>query len=242
MLEKPISPNYKEAKAVVSTANRAGIKFMVGLTTHYRPEMILAERLLREGKIGDIRTIQEQIVIGLKPFPMNYVARSNGGGVLLENGIHLLDHLMWFGGPVSKLFGASIGKYFLDGHHEDVCMFQAAHENGVLSQGHLQWMPYKEAGGFRLMVYGSKGCLEVRGLDSVRVNTLGRSDFFPLYNDDSNYIDSFVARHLPGVIGQLRDFAAYVRGEKNPEVSTEHALEAHRWIDKIYRVAGKRPD
>lgn len=226
---------YADADEIARIARGAGVKLMVGMTTHYRPEMLLAKRLLREGLIGEVKTIREEMVIGINPFPMNYVAEENEGGVLLENGIHMLDHLIWFGGQVEKLLGASVNKRFLGGFHEDTVMFQLLHESGIASQGHLQWMPYKEAGGLCLKLYGTKGCIEVRGLDSVRLNVAGFEGWFPCYGMlGMNYIDHFAERHLPGAVGQLGDFLAFLKGEKEPEVSVDHVLSAHYWVDQVY--------
>lgn len=238
-LEKPMAITYADASKIARIAREAGVKLMVGMTTHYRPEMLLAERFLREGSIGEIRTIREEMVIGISPFPMNYVAEENEGGVLLENGIHMLDHLIWFGGKVQELLGASVSKCFLGGFHEDAVMFQLLHESGIISQGHLQWMPYKEAHGFCLKLYGTRGCIEVRGLDSVRINSDGVERWYPCYDmRGTDYIDEFASRHLPGVVGQLADFLAFLNGENESKVPLDHVLSAHFWVDQIY---GRRP-
>ncbi|MBI2054612.1 MAG: hypothetical protein HYT39_00740 [Candidatus Sungbacteria bacterium] len=118
-------------------------------------------------------------------------------------------------------------------------MIHVVHENGVVNQAHLQWMPYKDTKGFCFKVYGSLGSLEVRGLDRVIVNVGGEISTQTFYGE-GDYIDNFAVRHLPGVVAQLRDFAAYVRDGKEPQVSVAHVLEAHRWLDKAYQLAGKR--
>ncbi len=237
LLEKPMALTYPEAKRLATAAADASVRFMVGMTTHYRPEMVFAAEMVRSGRIGQVMTIHEEIVIGMDQFPMNYVSRENGGGVWLENGVHCLDHLLWFGGPIVGLLSAAICSRFLGGFHEDMAMITAEHADGVISQAHLQWMPYKETRGFCFKVYGTNGSVEVRGLDRVILNIGGKVSVHTFYGEGTDYISEFSARHLPGVRAQLRDFASYIRDGKEPELSVQHALEAHRLLDKAYALA-----
>lgn len=233
-LEKPMAVKFEEVNEIMSIISGTKVPFMVGMTTHYRPEMIRAWNLVRSGIIGPIRTIHEEIVIGLNSFPMNYVVKENHGGVLLENGIHMIDHCLWFGGKLSKILSASVGNGFLNGFHEDTAFIHAVHSNGVVSLGHLQWMPYKEAGGFCLKLYGDKGMIEVRGLDGLRLNSDGESMYITCYEDGGDYIDNFASRHLPGVVNQLEDFAKFVNFGKKPEVPVDDVIDAHFWLDKVW--------
>ncbi|MBI2054613.1 MAG: Gfo/Idh/MocA family oxidoreductase [Candidatus Sungbacteria bacterium] len=115
-LEKPIALTYEESKEITKLAKVANIRLMIGMATHYRPEMVFASQQITAGVIGEIKTIHEETVLGINPFPLNYVAENNGGGVLLENGIHMLDHLLlWFGGPIDEMLSASVGSHFLGG-------------------------------------------------------------------------------------------------------------------------------
>ena len=237
-LEKPMAVTYTESLQAAEVADKYAVPMMVGMTTHYRPEMQEADRIIASGELGDIRTIHEEIVIGLEPEAlMGYVAEENQGGVLLENGIHLIDHLLWYGGPIKKLLSATISSRFLGGFHEDVAMLHALHEGGVESTSHLQWMPYRESNGFKMKLYGTKGYMEIRGLDGLRINRGGSVQDISCYQDTGNYIEHFAARHLPGVTNQLNDFAGFVLDKKAPLVPLQHVLEAHKWLDRAYMRA-----
>lgn len=232
-LEKPMAQTYSEAKKIAQIAKQSGIPLMIGLTTNYRPEIIKARAWLAQGQIGELIRIEERIIFGNKEFPKHYVEKENGGGTLLENGIHALDNLLKDGGPISELYSAIVDANLINGAYwEDNVSFDVRHTNGVQSRVLLMWTEYKYED-YVINYLGRDGCIVVKGMNSATLySKTGPKKTYRPYSKGLR----FDQRHLPGDIGQLNDFVRMIRGQPS-QVPIERALEAHRWIEQIYDKA-----
>ncbi|GIJ73767.1 Gfo/Idh/MocA family protein [Virgisporangium ochraceum] len=100
LLEKPIAPTEGEAETIVAAAERAGVRLAVCHVLRYTPHTRLVRRLLDEGRIGDIVTVQHLEPIGWWHFAHSYV-RGNwrtGTPMLLAKACHDVDWLQYLVG------------------------------------------------------------------------------------------------------------------------------------------------
>lgn len=233
-LEKPIAANRRDMEAILDACSRRSTKLMVGMTGRYHPEFRKAYEIAGKGEIGQVKTISESIVIGQRNFPAHYVAEDNGGGVLLENGVHAFQHLLALSGSdIRRILSARLGNHFLGGYHEDTAFVQLEQQNGVQSALHLQWMPY-DFMDYTVNVYGEKGMVVVKGFDSIMVSN-GETHEEKFHKDG----ETLEQRHIAGVSAQLRDFMAFVKGVKQPDASLEEAFKAHENVFRVYELCGR---
>jgi predicted dehydrogenase len=99
LCEKPLANTVAEAEAMAAAADRAaadGVRSMVGFTYRRVPAIGLARRLVREGRLGDIRHVRAQylqdwIADPEAPLSWRLDKEKAGSGALGDIGAHVVD-------------------------------------------------------------------------------------------------------------------------------------------------------
>ncbi|MFS0723603.1 Gfo/Idh/MocA family protein [Paenibacillus sp. 1P07SE] len=98
MLEKPMALSTAECDAIITAAEQAGIRVLVGHTQHYIAENIEARKWVRSGELGTLIMIQDNRHLpyfrASRPAWFLDKARS-GGGILANLGTHSIDKIQW---------------------------------------------------------------------------------------------------------------------------------------------------
>jgi predicted dehydrogenase len=104
LCEKPLATNSADARACAAAAAEKGLVLAVGMNRRYQDNQRLLRMVLEHGMIGKVQDYNWQVG---GPYDWNaastfYFSRAEaGGGALIDYGVHLLDSLMdWFG-PVT---------------------------------------------------------------------------------------------------------------------------------------------
>src|ERR1700682_475749 len=104
LCEKPLATNSADARACAAAAAEKGLVLGVGMNRRYQDNQRLLKMVLEHGMIGALQDYNWQVG---GPYDWNaastfYFSRAEaGGGALIDYGVHLLDSLMdWFG-PVT---------------------------------------------------------------------------------------------------------------------------------------------
>lgn len=104
LVEKPLAPTVAACDAVIEAAEKHGSTLAVGLDFRFAPAIRLVKELLAQSVLGPVRGFDlRHGTVSRWPLATSYLfdpARA-GGGVLLDHGAHLLDHLLWWLGPCS---------------------------------------------------------------------------------------------------------------------------------------------
>jgi predicted dehydrogenase len=106
--EKPLAMDLREGAAMVDTAERAGIKTQIGLVLRFSAVYSVMESLLRDPRAGHPLAV---VFRDDQCFPIRGVHQGSwradraltAGGTLIEHGVHDLDVLTRFFGPVAQL-------------------------------------------------------------------------------------------------------------------------------------------
>lgn len=112
LVEKPLSADVTESKALKMFAEQQNVKILVGHHRRFNPFIVEAKRNLH--KVGDIIAIQGTWTLRK---PENYYTiapwrtdSKTGGGVLLINLIHDIDLLQYLFGPIEKVYAELLKK------------------------------------------------------------------------------------------------------------------------------------
>lgn len=104
LLEKPMAPSVDACDRILAAAAAAEGLFMVAENAQYWPEVLIAQRLIDEGAIGELVTAQVHLFFpplpayygGANPWRMDKTIA--GGGIGIDTGSHYIRPLrMWFG-------------------------------------------------------------------------------------------------------------------------------------------------
>jgi predicted dehydrogenase len=99
LCEKPLANTVEQAEAMVAAAERAaerGVRSMVGFTYRRVPAIVLARRLVADGRVGQIRHVRAQYLqdwIADPEAPMSWRLEKDkaGSGALGDIGAHIVD-------------------------------------------------------------------------------------------------------------------------------------------------------
>jgi UDP-N-acetyl-2-amino-2-deoxyglucuronate dehydrogenase len=112
LTEKPIDINTERADALIAAADTAGVKLAVFFQDRLHPAIVDIKRTIADGAIGKPVMISGRVKWHRPP---EYYASSrwrgtvalDGGGALINQAIHTVDLLLWFFGPVARVYGAT---------------------------------------------------------------------------------------------------------------------------------------
>ncbi len=113
LLEKPIAPNEPDCRAVVEAVERAGVLFAVCHVLRYTPYTAMLRRLLDQGRLGDVVSVQHLEPVGFWHHAHSYVRgawrrEDTSSSMLLAKSCHDLDWLQYLiGRPIQRV--ASFG-------------------------------------------------------------------------------------------------------------------------------------
>jgi len=164
VVEKPLAPLAAPARALVARAAAAGVMLTVFLNRRWDAEFLTLRRLLAEGALGEVTRFESRFE-RWRPERVpgawrEELTTDEGGGVLLDLGVHLVDQAMTLFGPVSQIYAEVAARR--GGSDDDVFM-AVHHVSGTRS--HLWCSAVAAAPGPRLRVLGSAGGFVVEHLD-----------------------------------------------------------------------------
>lgn len=162
LCEKPIATTLGEADRMIAAAANSGTGFGVIFQRRFWPSAQRIRRAIDEGKLGQV-TLGEcavRIWRGSDYFasdPWRGKWATEGGGVLMNQAVHAIDHFQWFMGPAVEVYGqyATLrhGAYI---DVEDTAVATVRFANGAL--GVIQAAStFQPDFGFRVAVHGASG-------------------------------------------------------------------------------------
>jgi len=110
LVEKPIDVTSARADALVAEASRAGVTLGVIFQDRFKPDVVRLKSLVDEGRLGKPILVTASVKWYRPP---SYYADStwrgtralDGGGALINQGVHTVDLLLWLFGPVQRVSG-----------------------------------------------------------------------------------------------------------------------------------------
>ena len=243
--EKPPGRSLDDVKRICEAEKRhPGIKLVFGFNHRYHPAVTDAKAIADSGTLGAVLTLRGSYgKSGGDNFEQSW--RNNpaegGGGILLDQGIHMLDLFRLFCGEFDDVIGL-VGSAHWNIPVEDNAMVLLRNSRGQLAQLHSSATAWKHI--FRLEIGLEKGYLIVSGLlsktGSYGRETLSigrrpvRGEAVALGNprEELTYYDTD-----PSWMVQVERWVDCILDDKPVTESTaEDALRVMEIIDHVYRA------
>lgn len=165
VVDKPLAATSEAARGLVEHAERAGVALTAFHNRRWDSDQLTLRRLIDDGSLGDVLRCEsrfERWRPDRRPDAWREVAApGQGGGLLLDLGIHLVDQALTLFGPVRAVYGEV--DHRRGGAADDDAFVALEHESGVRS--HLWASELVAARGPRLRVLGNRAAYVVDGLD-----------------------------------------------------------------------------
>jgi len=168
LAEKPLGRNLSEAREMVSYAT--GIQLpsypllKTGFNHRFHPGIWKAKQKVTAGEIGDIFSIRARYGHGGRPGMEKEWRASKelcGGGELLDQGVHVIDLIRWFGGEIKEVYG-KVETKFWNMEVEDNAYAILKTDTGLTASLQVSWTNWKNI--FSFEVFGTDGYIRVEGL------------------------------------------------------------------------------
>lgn len=110
--EKPLALSLEDSREMLEAAEKAGIKHMVGFNYRFTPAVMLAKKLIEEGRLGEIYHfrawfLQDWLVDPNSPLAWRLQKEIAGSGAHGDLGAHLIDMAHYLIGDISEVIGMS---------------------------------------------------------------------------------------------------------------------------------------
>jgi len=238
LCEKPLAITSNDARSCTELAAEKGLILAVGMNRRFEASHRLLLSILRDGQLGKINSYDWQYggAFEWKSASAFYFSLElAGGGVLIDFGVHLLDSLASWFGPITKV------EYQDDdwgGGLEANCIADLEHEGefGVV-RGRMQ---LSRTVGLRnrLLVTGASARAEIR---------VGDADTVFVHRDVAGLavIDNLSLAKASGKSSfyeQLDNFAGSIAGTQKPEVDGWQAVRTMELIERCYANRNRIPE
>ncbi len=170
ILDKPVCTAMDELDAIARESRERGLRVGCQLDMRHNPKLVTMRRLIREGLIGEPRTV---CVTGQHPLnfttrPKWYFTPGCHGGTITDIGIHAIDLLPWLTGRgLAEVTAARAwnAKAAAAPCFKDCAQFMLRMENGGGVLGDVSYLSPDHCGYgvrqyWRLTVHGDGGVLE----------------------------------------------------------------------------------
>jgi phthalate 4,5-cis-dihydrodiol dehydrogenase len=113
VVEKPMALNLDDAKKMVETAEKMGVKFLAGHTRSFTPPVRSMWKIIQSGRIGRVRAINTFAYTDwmLRPRTAEELDPKQGGGLPMRQLPHQIDSVRLLGGGMVKSVRGATGEW-----------------------------------------------------------------------------------------------------------------------------------
>ncbi|MDR1935327.1 MAG: Gfo/Idh/MocA family oxidoreductase [Candidatus Accumulibacter sp.] len=187
-VEKPMAMNHAESQEMIAACQHAGVRLYVAFYRRAMPRFLKVKALLEQGVIGavcGVGVLQRQ-----KPAPEEFSRETlpwrvrgeiSGGGKFLDMGVHVLDTLVSWFGPITEVHGMAGNRGGLYAV-EDTVSASWRHAGGVLGAGN--WCYVGRDDEDRIEITGTRGRIEFVFFDDspLRIHLDGKVEEIDIPN------------------------------------------------------------
>ena len=224
LLEKPLARTAQEAQAIVAVASEAGITLMVAENYRFMPPVMAAKDMVERGDLGTLRLIQLQEDFPFQPIEWRNNSELNGGGVLIDGGIHKASLLAYLAGYPSGVYAAEVPSSQPNLAAEDGVVAMLRYPSGMVGLINHTWSAGPHAPRPWVTLSGSSA-----------------SAVFELGGDWIDTIDAGgrrrrqLDRDRAGLAGMVREFRRSVQESRLPAMTGEEGARDVALIEACYQ-------
>ena len=242
LVEKPIDIRTERADALIHACEKSGVRCGVVFQERYAPGTLQLKNLVSQGALGRVLLVNAQVP-WYRP-PEYYTGSSwhgvkeiDGGGALINQGIHTLDLLIWLFGDVAKIQATTV-TLLQPTKSEDTALALLEFANGALGTIEITTVAYP---GYerRLEIRGTEGTVVLEAERIVKVDLRSKtnctvSDVGEMVGDRAK---SWMVADISGHRAVLEAFITAIRNGSPFDCDCREARRSLELAERIYAAA-----
>jgi predicted dehydrogenase len=163
LVEKPGAITLSEIRRLKEAGQQNKVAVKVGFNHRFHPALLKARQLIDDGALGPLMFLRARYGHGAR---IGYEkewrsdAKISGGGELIDQGVHILDLIYWFLGPL-PLKASFVTTSFWDMKVDDNAVLTVA-DKTKWATFHVSCTEWKNT--FSMEIYGRTGKILINGL------------------------------------------------------------------------------
>jgi len=246
LVEKPMALSVSEAKAMIACADKNDVQLAVALQRRADPLFKTVKQAIKNGDLGKLTMASIVMPYYRNQAYYNQAAwrgtwALDGGGVLMNQGIHIIDLLVWFmGDPVSV-------HAFADTLHRDIEVEDIATAVMKFQNGSMATITATTTVGggapHRIELFGTNGTIQIEGEGVTRWDLLDASKSTIPSPEISNEANAGAGADPKGISTDghtaiVADLIQSIRTGTPPAIDGNEGLRSLSAIHSIYIAAG----
>ncbi|MCA0251185.1 MAG: Gfo/Idh/MocA family oxidoreductase [Actinobacteria bacterium] len=157
LIEKSFTISVADSIAIVEAARARGVFAMEAMWTRFLPAMIELRRMVEAGDLGEVRTIQGDLIAAREYDPADRLFNPElGGGAVYDLGVYVLAFVQQFLGEPDRV--VATGGLLPNGVEGEVGMLLGWDDGRFASEA----ISFRVAGPGRQLVAGTQGWVDVK--------------------------------------------------------------------------------
>ncbi|NPV08671.1 MAG: Gfo/Idh/MocA family oxidoreductase [Anaerolineae bacterium] len=239
LVEKPIDITLPAGRKLVEAGERTGAKIAVIFQKRFTEPAQRIRTAVERGELGRLIQCDAYVKWYREPkyysdSPWHGTWAMDGGGALINQGVHMVDLLKWIGGPVRSVF-ARRRTALHDIEVEDLVDALVEFESGALGVIQASTALYP---GFpeRLDVHGTRGSAVLEGSALAQWAVVGQAVESGAGALPTGHADPGAIGHK-GHVPVIQDFVDAILQDREPMVSGRDGLETLELVMAVYKSA-----
>ena len=260
--EKPLAMNAKEGKMMCDAAKASGKTLTIGFQQRFRPDVQYVAKLVKDGVLGDIVYCRTQYLRrrGIPSWGVFGNKKLNGGGPMIDIGVHALDMAHYICGRPAPLTATGACHTYIGNRKpdttapwgewdwktytvEDLATGYIRFKGGlsmVIESSFAAHVPETES--LAIQVMGTKGGAMIGSAMGSAVGGMAGAGGVRVFTDFHGKMINMQTPWLPGddcFKVKIQNWIAVCRGEMENDAPGTDGLMVQRLLDGVYNSAEK---
>jgi predicted dehydrogenase len=235
-VEKPLTLDRPSAEAAVAAAKRAGIVLAVGFNRRFHPSVVEIRKRLADGRLGTVMSMVATHSTSTGQFipAGNWRTQPDEapGGAITAVGVHSIDHMIEFGGPVRDVL-CTTGRY-IPGPSDDTTNVMLRFQSGATG---LLFCSVATATTLSFTLFGTKGLAEFSKPNLARFRFVPVSTVAPIGPVTAPPDEIIDSPAFDMLNAELVEFGRCITEKRPYPVAIDQVLHGMAVFDAVVRSA-----
>lgn len=244
MIEKPLARNFAEAEKIIQAANENDRKLTIAFPLRFRSEGATLKKFVDAGELGEIYYVHAR-ALRRRGVPLRGVftdKEKQGGGPLIDLGIHYIDLMLWLMGHPKPVFASGVSYQKIGNRECDPGSNQSWDYKNFTVEDFAAGLVRFDNGASMVIECSFAANIQEDTLGATIIGDRGGAELLPLriFREERGEMVDLTPASLPDCkpyVILAKGFLDSIKDSSRPLVTGEEGLIAMKIVDMIYRSA-----